>query len=241
MNRSVFGDENKRCIVVVGMHRSGTSALTGVLQQAGVYLGDVNNASQDNVKGNKESKQLMDFHDDILERNGGAWNRPTKPLKWSPIHYHFRDLYLKNLSGRAVYGFKDPRTILVLGDWLNGIPDAEVIGIFRHPYLVAQSLLVRNNMPVSEGLGLWIHYNRDLFWHMQHQQKIRLIEFSLDSKQFEKDLEVLLKNLGLSDASNDFFDRELRSAELPDYSDVKESKSALALYTKLQSAKKFVC
>ena len=46
------------CVIVLGMHRSGTSLLTGSLEAAGLHLGEVNNAARYNPKGNKENESI---------------------------------------------------------------------------------------------------------------------------------------------------------------------------------------
>ena len=46
---------NNRTIAILGMHRSGTSALTGSLEQAGLYIGDTNHHADDNIRGNRDN------------------------------------------------------------------------------------------------------------------------------------------------------------------------------------------
>jgi len=75
-----------RTVIVLGMHRSGTSALAGSLEAAGLCLGEINEYSEDNKKGNRESKSIMTLHNDLLERNGGSWDNPVPNLKWDSIH-----------------------------------------------------------------------------------------------------------------------------------------------------------
>jgi len=43
-------------ILILGMHRSGTSCLAGCLEEAGLYLGDVNLKAGFNKKGNRENR-----------------------------------------------------------------------------------------------------------------------------------------------------------------------------------------
>ena len=72
------------CVIVLGMHRSGTSLLTGSLEAAGLYLGEVNNEAPFNRKGNKENESIRELNDALLERNGAAWNRPPNgQAQWS--------------------------------------------------------------------------------------------------------------------------------------------------------------
>ena len=82
-------------IIVLGMHRSGTSALTGTLEKAGLQLGSVIEEAPDNLKGSRESRSIMLLHEDILERNGGSWDNPTPNPHWSPVHRAFRDTIIE--------------------------------------------------------------------------------------------------------------------------------------------------
>ncbi len=66
-----------RVITILGMHRSGTSALAGSLQAAGLELGDVRTEGETfNQKGNREPSELIALHEDVLITNGGAWHLP---------------------------------------------------------------------------------------------------------------------------------------------------------------------
>lgn len=204
-------DISSQTIIILGMHRSGTSALTGMLQQAGLYLGNVSTYAEDNRKGNRESTTIMTLHDDLLERSGGRWDDPPERIHWSPIHYACRDLIIQNYKNHGVWGFKDPRTILTLGPWLKALPNAHLVGIFRHPYKVANSLSQRNGIALSQGLELWVKYNRILLWHHENTRKFPIIEFSTDELAFKANVNTLTSQLGLSSFHHDFFDNSLRS------------------------------
>ena len=65
-----------RVICILGMHRSGTSCLTGSLQEAGLSLGDCHTWNPHNLRGNRENQAFVDLHDDILKANHGAWDAP---------------------------------------------------------------------------------------------------------------------------------------------------------------------
>ena len=197
-------------VIVLGMHRSGTSALTGSLEEAGLALGPVIESAADNAKGSRESRRLMTLHEDILVRNGGAWNRPVNNASWSPVHRELRDSVIESFQGVASWGFKDPRTLLVLNGWLTALPAARLVGIFRHPLAVAQSLQRRNDMPLDEALSLWIAYNRVLSWHHEHHGPFPLLEFSDDDRDFVGQTRELAAHLGLDAPPETFYDASLR-------------------------------
>ena len=60
-------------------------------------------------------------------------------------------------------GLEGPRTVLLLPFWLRALRfDPIVVGIFRNPLEVADSLAARDRMPKRQALRLWETYNRAL-------------------------------------------------------------------------------
>jgi hypothetical protein len=188
---------SSRAIAVVGMHRSGTSCLTGTLEEAGVYLGPVSRKNPHNLRGNHERADIMAMHDAVLAANGGAWDRPPPDVVWSAEQRATLRGIVESYAGYNLWGFKDPRTLLLLDGWLAEIPPLEFAGTFRHPLLVAQSLDRRSRRPLEQGLALWQTYNeRLLALHME--RGVPLIEFVADAKELRRKLGRLLDRLGLT-------------------------------------------
>ena len=86
------------CIIVLGMHRSGTSCLTGILQGCGVELGEVFTCNPHNQRGNRENARIMILNDAILAHNGGAWNDPVDVQNWTAEHIIERDEIINELA-----------------------------------------------------------------------------------------------------------------------------------------------
>lgn len=64
----------KTCILVLGMHRSGTSALTRVLSLLGASLPrEMYGPTEDNEAGHWEPKRLVDWNDRLLTELGSSW------------------------------------------------------------------------------------------------------------------------------------------------------------------------
>ena len=157
-------------VFVLGMHRSGTSALARVVNLLGVPLGYQDSFIPDdaNPRGYWESRPLSGFQDRLLVRLGGSWAAPPRLEDgWE------RAPRLVALIGRGrwifgtVYGneslwmWKDPRMSLTLPFWLRALRvNPVVIMIHRHPLEVARSLETRSKMPKLEALALWERYNR---------------------------------------------------------------------------------
>jgi hypothetical protein len=158
------------CVYVVGMHRSGTSAITGLLCHLGLgapYEEDQPRASKMNARGFFESLSLCKFDEALLEHLGGSWLAPpTLGPRW------WEDESLSELKSEgsalfdAAFGerpiaWKDPRSIIVLPFWNSFIrgPVAAVL-VYRDPFEVASSLEVRNKFRLTHGFALWERYMR---------------------------------------------------------------------------------
>ena len=160
-------------LLVVGMHRSGTSAVTGALGHLGLAVppqGDRWEPSEDNPE-HWESRALGLYNDVLLERLGGTWDRPPEPdpdLDWEADP----DLTVDKLGdpsepasdafpnpGPVVW--KDPRTCLLLPYWLVHLPQpVAAVFIWRSPLSVARSLQARDRTQLADGVALWERYNR---------------------------------------------------------------------------------
>ncbi len=107
--------------------------------------------------------------------------------------------------------FKDPRTLFTLDGWLEALPTAEFVGIFRSPSLVALSLNRRDNLPIERGLRLWQVYNQRLL-HLHKDHPFPLVEFHNDAGQLRNRLQQLigLLNLPFRHRELTFFEDGLR-------------------------------
>lgn len=188
--------DTSRTLVVLGMHRSGTSLLTGTLQEAGLVLGDVVHAAPHNRKGNRESIPIQILHEDLLERAGGSWDQPPEAVQWTRVHVALRDQIIARFQGQPVWGFKDPRTLFCLEGWLDALPELQLVGIVRHPESVARSLQARNGFPLEQGLDLWLHYNRRLQRWLDHRPA-PLLHFDDDLDRFRLQASALIRQLDL--------------------------------------------
>jgi hypothetical protein len=223
-----------RAIAILGMHRSGTSALAGSLRQAGVDLGKVlDDGFARNPKGLQEPPALLYMHEDLLRANGGSWHEPPAAIEWKPMHLAVRDLFIESRQGRPLWGFKDPRTLLVLDGWRAVLPDLEFTGIFRHPALVASSSHSRNGFPVAKCCAIWTRYNRHLL-ALHEQRAFPLVEFVSEPAAMERAVGRVLSGLRLAPpAAPDFLDTSLRSFEAYT-SGLELPEEAAAVYRRLQ-------
>ncbi|MBL8793778.1 MAG: sulfotransferase [Planctomycetia bacterium] len=198
-------------ICVLGMHRSGTSCLTGTLEEAGVYLGDVVRQARYNAKGNRENPRIMALHDDLLAASGGSWDAPPESVQWTARHRAAQSAILDSYATKPVWGFKDPRTLFTLDGWLDAIPRLTLIGTFRHPDAVARSLQHRNQFDLAKGYDLWAKYNRKLLQY-HARRPFPLLSFDQPQAVWGRQVSQVLGKLGLEASASQlrFFDPALR-------------------------------
>ena len=204
------------CVIVLGMHRSGTSLITGSLEAAGLYLGEVNNAATYNRKGNKENESIRDLNDALLAETGAAWDVPPDgQVRWDRAHEERgRALIRPYLDAARPWGFKDPRTLWTVEGWLRLVPDARMVGVFRHPSLVVRSLTARSGtlaIEPDDALRLWCTYNVELI-RLQGEHGFPVLHFSA-VETFRDDvvapLTAFARGIGLTGPVGCFFDRRL--------------------------------
>lgn len=163
-------------VLVLGMHRSGTSALTRALRILGLETGRrgaLMAAAPSNRSGHWEITALTECNDLLLRDVGGRWSGPPAERDWHPAAVagaagdEARALVADLLPGRP-WAWKDPRLCLTLPFWqqvLTG-PLAMVVCL-RNPLEIAASLRDRNGFGLPYGLALWERYLRSLWGHLE--------------------------------------------------------------------------
>ena len=154
---------------VVGMHRSGTSAVTEVLGEMGFELPPPDRlvgANDSNPHGHFEVELLVDLNEEILHRLSGAWAAPPPHLDDSlaPL----LDAGLADEAARAFHEsfrgtdflYKDPRLCLLMPLWRAAMGDHPAVLVVRSPLGIAASMRRRNGLPLEYGLALWERYMR---------------------------------------------------------------------------------
>lgn len=223
-------------VLVLGMHRSGTSFLIRALNLAGLWLGDEHELSSvegragpGNPKGNYENRGGITINDAILVRSGGNWLNPPPQLRAEAedlvgIRSLCQTLERSKPAHFARWGWKDPRTMLTLEVWMTALQrPVQIVGSFRHPAAVARSLLARNGFPVEYSYALWAYYNTLLLNYLQRMPHL-LVRFDVDSQTLSSQVLHVCECLGLrSDARSiaAWYDPALvRSSVVDDADDV---------------------
>ncbi len=153
-------------IFVLGMHRSGTSAMAGLLHTAGIHLGDVFIPPlPQNPKGNFEDFLTLQVNEYLLSCIGKSWFQPPTLEDLSKVPKRYFTLipqtYLHFRSRFRLWAWKDPRHCLTFPLWAELLPRStfRLICICRNPVSVARSLNTRDGLPMNAGLRLWKEYN----------------------------------------------------------------------------------
>lgn len=163
----------RQALMVMGMHRSGTSALAGLLSALGCDgPATPMKANESNPKGYFESSRLMVLHDEILLSAGSSWRdyRPF-PQSWlkSPKAQEYRGklraLIEAEYGDSSFFVVKDPRICRFLPLWTDTLLSMKIqplaIMTHRNPIEVARSLVARENYPLDYGLLLWLRHVLD--------------------------------------------------------------------------------
>lgn len=164
--------EGKRTLIVIGMHRSGTSATTGALQYLGVQLGQrlYSGHPDINAKGYFEHSDIADTNDEALFALGSSWDDVLiKDNEW--WNSSELDLYAKKIqayirrdfSKSPLWAVKDPRVCRLLPWWLKILSNEHInpyfLFVVRSPEAVFQSLHRRDGFSKEKAYLLWaLHY-----------------------------------------------------------------------------------
>ncbi len=172
-------DTPHQVIVVAGMHRSGTSALAGVLHQLGAALPKtLMSASPANPRGFFESQAIVDLHEACFDALGVRWNDvgpfppgaepaalPTSDAPWAQVWIdRFAATFQEEFAGDAPIVFKDPRICRLIPLWeaawsrLDHAVEPVYAITVRHPLEVAASLERAYDLPTERALLLWLDH-----------------------------------------------------------------------------------
>jgi hypothetical protein len=162
-----------RIVLILGMHRSGTSMLARLLAACGLPLGTallLTRPSRDNAHGYWEQAEIVETHEALLDAFDRTWHGPNgaRPLadgwliRQDTVEAKRR---LTAIADREVaqagglWGFKDPRTLRFLPLWREIIADLALDPVYllaaRAPAAVAASLTHRNRLTRDFAEALW--------------------------------------------------------------------------------------
>jgi hypothetical protein len=158
----------RTCVIVCGMHRTGTSAIARTVNLLGADIAtDLIQPGVDNVRGYWESNGVVQIHEQLLEDLGSSSADPL-PLPDGWINTSFARLARERLveliqsefGDSSLFVIKDPRISKLLPLWIELLDaidvDIAVVLTFRNPLEVAASLERRDHMPLASSLLLYV-------------------------------------------------------------------------------------
>jgi Sulfotransferase family len=169
-------DRRRPIVVVLGMHRSGTSLCAHILSAMGIDMADAIGEHPSNTRGHWERWEIVEFHDRIL----GLFNRDyygpfhdfSLPVAWwvDPRVFAIKReivAFLERRMGDGYFGFKDPRTVRLMPVWHQIFNDLKlapkIVLCLRDPTQVARSVKARDGLDLEIGEYRWLTHMVDFF------------------------------------------------------------------------------
>src|SRR6516164_4555311 len=235
--------QRRPIVLVLGMHRSGTSLCSHILSALGVDMSDDIDVNPSNAKGHWERRVIVEFHDRILNLFNrdylGRFHDFALPVAWwaDPRVAQIRReivAFLQQRMDDGYFGFKDPRTVRLMPMWhqiFNELKLApRIVLCLRNPAQVARSLYARDRLDPANGEYRWLVHMIDFYrytsnfdccaveyeeWFHNPTANIEKLQKFLDLpwQQSETDLRLLLSDLIDPTARHD--DTEHREAGQP--------------------------
>jgi hypothetical protein len=157
-------------VLVLGMHRSGTSAAAGTLVRLGLTPPrTMFPASADNPGGFYESVAVSGLNDLLLHAAGCTW---SDCLAFDAARFDDRArsqaseivtaALREEFANAPAFLVKDPRLSLTLPLWLPALDalstTCAALLVVRHPMEVVRSLRLRDRLPEEAMAAVWLHH-----------------------------------------------------------------------------------
>ena len=169
-------------LLVLGMHRSGTSLLVRTLEGLGLWAGsehDFNPPTAHDPEGHREHRLVWGLNESALAWIDRAWDNPYG-IDWSRLSAGHRadvlgaiNVAVDTLGHHPDWVAKDPRLSLTLPLWREIIRPPVII-VHRDPLEVARSLHSRDGLPIPAGLAMWEAYTRQAITNSEGLDRLLL-------------------------------------------------------------------
>lgn len=220
---------NLNLLAVLGMHRSGTSALTRGLQTIGVSLGEhlMSANAMFNAKGFWEDMDIYSLNVEMLQSLGADWYQASLPDA-NQINQLFNSDYgsqaielLRNKTRESpIFGFKDPRMGKLLPFWKRifqqGHYRVGYLLALRNPLSVAGSLEKRDELDRTHSYLLWLTHTLNCVKESEENPRI-IVDFDKLMQAPQEQITRIAKVFNLqvdsgklAEYAEDFLNRSLR-------------------------------
>lgn len=228
MTDKLKSEEQELLVVVLGMHRGGTSTVTRALDCVGVSLGEKHlQAREDNKKGFWEDREVVSLNEDALAIIDQSWfslrslnDSDVEAIESAGLIKRASSLLQERLCVNPRFGFKDPRTTKLLVFWrrvfeLQGWRPFYVF-VTRNPKSVAMSLLERDQFAHEHSYLLWLEHVLSALSHADLHNTL-LIDYdellaspSSDLNRLAEFLKAPLDDKKVANYTERFLERDLR-------------------------------
>ncbi len=216
---------------VLGMHRSGTSAAVGVLEDQGFTVPAIApEGLADNKRGTRESRWLVGLSNDVLRCNRAGWADPPKtPVRYRPSHVRRRNRLVEWCADQRCV-LKDPRMLLMLDLWAD--VNLKMLGVVRNPIDVAESLMRRGEgLTQRQCVDLWKTYNGALL-EVAEGGNCPVVLF--DEPRFAELVTSCMRAHGYDlTAEGSFYEEDVVRSRTSDWRELVRDVEAIELYDKL--------
>jgi hypothetical protein len=147
----MFTNHINHPLIIIGMHRSGTTMVAEALNKAGVFMGAFR-------EHNGEALHFLSLNQQMLWAAGGDWLLPVVPGSEHDKTLPPNEIYAEHIKSPSAnekrlrlfnnvrWGWKDPRNTFTLPLWVKRFPEARVLHMVRDGRAVAMSLQTRNQV-----------------------------------------------------------------------------------------------
>ena len=162
----IKGEKTLRTFVVLGMHRSSTSAIAKGMADQSIFMGkpDPSHKHTQHYEILAEDPDFTFMNNKIMYACGDyEWYNPPPVEVVRGVGWKFRkdikDL-IRAKERAPFWGWKDPRTCLTIDAYLPHLTNPHFIVCIRNPLDVAKSLQRRNGFSIEQGVNLAKVYNQ---------------------------------------------------------------------------------
>jgi len=226
------------------MHRSGTSFLSRALNLKGVYLGKLDRMithdwkpHKSNLRGHWENQDFLTLAEKTLTYSNGKWYDPPSKIRVNKQIANGIKKYVNELEGHSLLasGFKDTRLLLCFDVWKKYLPkNFVIVGIFRHPLKVAESLKIRSKFDYQKSLDLWKIYNENLL-KILYKHDGFLLNFDWPKKKLLLEIQYVSDKLGLANTDlSEWYTKELIKSGKSFQNDYPLSNEIKSIYSRLK-------
>lgn len=164
-------------VVVLGMHRGGTSVTAGILQALGVHMGERLLMKGRMNDAHYEDRDFLRLNETILRRLKGRWDNPPTIEAIESVRGRYAP-YIQNLiktkDKRKLWGWKDPRTCLTISLYAPYLINPRYIQVKRSDEAVCASLVKRSGHNVEFWRGLHIRYLTSLVRFFKEHERLTI-------------------------------------------------------------------